>query len=189
MKDHFEMKHEHLAHLQRAREYHRTALDQSDIVARGHNATFGALNRVDEVLCRALDHARQVGDALKVGDVAQAREHNRHLRRFLSSLNDELTTLGEKHDVAATAHRGVRHGVKKASAHVNAVLAEAGDGEELTPDTTTIQVSDGVDESGGSGASDPRSLSFAARRAELKRLAQIGEQQKHDWSVTRGRGR
>jgi hypothetical protein len=76
--------------------------------------------------------------------------------------------------------------VKKASAHVRAVLVDAGEGEELTPDTTTIQVSDGVDPDGGSGASDPRSLSYAARRAELKRLGAIGEQQQRGWSVSRG---
>jgi hypothetical protein len=179
------LKHEHLQHLQRATEQHRTALDQSEIVARGHNASFGALNRVDEVLCRALDHARETREALKAGDKEGALEHSRHLHRFLSTLSDELGTLHEKHDVAATAHRGVRHAVKKAAAHVRSVLDDSDNEDEVLD--MTAQTSDGHSDGASDGTSPPRStISYAERKRELKRLGQIGEQQKHDWSVTRG---
>jgi hypothetical protein len=180
------LKHENLQHLQRAAEDHRTALDHSQIVARGHNATFGALNQCDEALCRALDHARETREALKAGDVAKAREHNGHLHRFLSQINDELGTLHEKHDVAATAHRGARHAVKKAAAHVRSVLDDSTNEDEVLD--MTAQTSDGHSDGQSDGTSPPRStISYAARQRELKRLGAIGEQQRRGWSVTRGR--
>jgi hypothetical protein len=179
------MKHEHLQHLQRAAEHHRTALDHSEVGARASNATFGALNRCDEVFARALNHARETRDAIKSRDWERAREHNAHLHRFLSELNGELTTLGEQHDTAATAHRGARHAVKKAAGHVRSVLDDSTDEDEVLD--MTAQTSDGHSDGQSDGTSPPRSLSFAARRAELKRLGQIGEQHRRDWSVSRGR--
>jgi hypothetical protein len=179
------MKHENLQLLKRADEYHRTALDQSDIVSRGHNATFGALNRVDEVLARALNHARETREALKAGDVAKAREQNGNLHRFLSQINDELGTLGEQHDTAATAHRGARHATKQAARHVRSVLDDSDNESEVLD--MTAQTSDGHSDGQSDGTSPPRStISYAERKRELKRLQAIGEQQRRGWSVSRG---